>query len=123
MSVALTLKKNTPVNNPDTIIVQAVPSGTYTTGSTGDAIDFTASKILNPSGLDSIGPNLNPLEVFIGEEDLSGYYAQIIKGTTVSGWHIKFYISEGSELGSGTYPTQISGGVLLLHIVLQDSDR
>ena len=117
---ALTLVQVSPPSNPDTMICALAVSGNYTNG-TPDPLPI--GSISDPSAIGEIplpGVATNPPPVppkvfgFAG-----GYYAQVQK--TVSNqqtsFGLRWYASEGNELGSGAFPAAIAAnGQLFVEI-------
>lgn len=120
---ALTLSQTSPASNPDTNIVSIATTGNYTSG-TADPLPLTA--ILDPLGLNQVPlnnpgvapPNVDPQ--WFGYA--AGYYAQVQRtgaGTGASPyvWGLRWFISEGSELGSGAFPAAITAARQFLRIL------
>jgi hypothetical protein len=108
-----------PIINPDHAIVQFVASGNYPNPG-GDTANLNPSSWSDPNGKGLLGDPLNPTTVppSIETENIGGYYAQFVPGTTLANGKIHFYASEGSELANGAYPAAISGGVLTVKVPL-----
>lgn len=115
MAVTLTLKKYTTPFNPEAMLVQVGVSGNYATG--GDTLDLTPSKILDPSVKGVVGPNQVPsIAPGVFTANLGGYRAEVVPGTTLAGFKLKFYAPAGTEVPAGAYPAAITGGNLVLMI-------
>ena len=86
-------------------------SGTYTTASTGETINLTTA--LNPNGLElsSFLPvsTLDETYVDILNANVKGYGVGV-SAYNAGSFNLFFYSAPGTELGTGTYPTGISGG-------------
>lgn len=116
----LTLKQTSPASNPDTNIVAVAVSGSYTSG-TADPLplatiadpDVLAQVPLNDPG--QAPPPVSP-QVF---GFAGGYYAQVQRTVSAgqTSFGLRWYLSEGSELGSGAYPAAITGGETFLRIL------
>src|ERR1700677_4396265 len=95
-----------------TVFIQLTFSGSFTTG--GDPLNLAT--LTNPNGLDVEGLFELPLSVgpAVYLEDIGGYYVQPkVSGSTVNAFLINVYAPGGSII-SGTYPTQVSGGNVIL---------
>lgn len=107
-----------PLDNPDHAIVQVVASGNYTTG--GDTLNINPSAITDPNGKGLLGTPLSPTTIppSIEGQNIAGYYAQFVAGTTLANGKVKFYQSQAAELAQAAYPAGITGGVLTLKVPL-----
>ena len=110
-----------PTDSPDWAVIQAVPSGNYTTNVGGDTLSISPGDYTDPNGKGVLGePNvLTTIPPSTETENIGGYYAQFIPGTTLKNGKVKFYQSQGSELGTGAYPAAITGGVLTFKVPLR----
>jgi hypothetical protein len=96
-----------------TVFIQLTFNGSYTTG--GDSLNLTT--LTNPNGLDVEGVFELPLSLgpAVYLEDISGYYVQPkVSGSTLTAFLINVYAPGGAAVGAGTYPTQVSGGNVIL---------
>lgn len=120
MALAPKLLGYLPTDSPDWAVIQAVASGSYTTV-TGDTLNLNPSSWTDPNGKGLLGEPLNATTMppSIETENLGGYYAQFVPGTTLANGKVHFYSSQGSELGSGAYPAAITGGVLTIKVPLR----
>lgn len=119
MALAAQLLAYRPLINPDHAILKVVASGSYVTV-TGDTLNLNPSSWSDPNGKGLLGEPLNATKLppSVDDQNLGGYYAQFVPGTTLANGKIHFYLSEGSELGSGAYPAAITGGVLTVKVPL-----
>lgn len=119
MALALKVLRYTPADNPDTVELGVTASGNYVTS--GDTANLNPSTYTDPNGLGVIGQPLSqpvtPPSV-VGES-LSGYYAQLIPGTTLATNKIQFFQPGGTEVSAGAYPAQITGGKLTIRVPLK----
>jgi hypothetical protein len=121
MSNKLALLQTSPPSNPDTNLCSVAVSGNYTNG-TADPLPLTA--IADPGAMGQVPMN-NPgaapppvtPEVF---GYWNGYYAQVQRTTAngVTSFGLRWYSSQGNELGSGAFPAAITGGETFLRIVV-----
>jgi hypothetical protein len=98
-----------------TVFIQLTFSGSYTTG--GDTLNLTT--LTNPNGLDVEGVFELPLSLgpAVYLEDISGYYVQPkVSGSTLTAFLINVYAPGGAPVAAGTYPTQVSGGNVILTV-------
>lgn len=118
MSLVAKLLGYRPYDNPDHAIVQVVATGNYTTG--GDTLNINPSAITDPNGKGLLGVPLNPTIIppSFENQNIGGYYAQFVAGTTLANGKVKFYQSQAAELAQAAYPVAISGGVLTLKVPL-----
>jgi hypothetical protein len=118
MSVALkVLRQVNAVNSLETYIA-ATMSGNYTTGIGGDPCSLVASNIKDPNALSPSLPGQVPqVPPSVEQASIGGYTADLIQAATLSGFALKFWTSEGVELGSGAYPAAISGGTVTLKMI------
>lgn len=116
----LTLVQTSPASNPDTNIVKSTVSGNYVSG-TADPLPLGSiadPQALNQVPLNNAGaapPPVTP-EVF-GFWD--GYYAQVQRTVAngVTSFGLRWFESEGTELGSGAFPAGITGGETFVRIL------
>lgn len=108
------------IGAPDWAVIQAVASGSYTIV-TGDTLNTSPSAWSDPNGKGILGEPLalTTIPPSVETENLGGYYAQFVPGTTLSNGKIHFYSSQGAELASGAYPAAITGGVLTIKVPLR----
>lgn len=114
----LSLLQVSPPSNPDTNITSVVVSGAYVNG-TADPLPLDA--IADPGGIGQVpmpnykknGPLVDP-QIF---GFASGYYAQVQKANDGS-FGLRWFSSQGAELGSGNFPAGITGGRLFLRILV-----
>lgn len=117
---ALTLVQTSPVTNPDKNIVKCVVSAAYVSG-TADLLPLTA--IADPQVLVQVplnNPTQNPPPVTPKWSGFcSGYYAQVqrtvVNGVTTFG--LRWFSSQGAELGTGNFPAGITGGESFIEIL------
>ncbi len=117
---ALSLVQTSPASNPDTNVVKATVSGAYVSG-TADPLPLSAIAdplALNQVPLNNVGaapPPVTP-QVF---GFWAGYYAQVQRTITngVTSFGLRWFLSEGSELGTGNFPAAITGGETFLRIL------
>jgi hypothetical protein len=111
------LKQNREVNS-NSLFINPTPSGNYSTG--GDTLNLGA--IANPKGLNVTGPTNSVTNLLVGvfSENLSGYYAQVVPGTTLANFKVKFFALGGAEVSAGAYPSQITSGSLVLSVLFDD---
>jgi hypothetical protein len=120
---ALTMAQTSPASNPDTNLVSIATTGNYTSG-TPDPLPLTAiadSQVVVQVPLNNPGmapPSVDP--EWFGYAN--GYYAQVERtgaGTVASpyAWGLRWYASEGGELGSGAFPAGITGARHFLRIL------
>ena len=119
---ALTLKQTfSPASNPDKNIVAITVSGNYTNG-TADPLPLNA--IADPGALGQVpqpNPGQNPPPVSPKWSGFAGgYYAQVQRTVTngVTAFGLRWYASEGNELGSGAFPAAITGGEHFLEVLV-----
>ena len=117
MALAVTIIKQTVMQNQLRMIFSVVPSGNYTTAVGGDTLNFLSATY--PSG----GvPNFtkSPKTVNISSQPSaastspSGYIYQFNLGTTPANGKMSVFQSAGSaaplaELGTGAYPAGVTG--------------
>lgn len=124
MSVKLTALKTSGKENPDTLYVKAVMTNTVQYAAGGDPFSVAAKDMADPNGVAPIGPNnISPIGVGVLQEDMGGFYAQVVDGATPTTYKLKFFQPGGAELANGNYPAAIANGTLKLEIVLNDSDE
>jgi len=118
MSLAPTaLKQNREVNS-NSLFIDPKPSGNYVTG--GDTLNLGA--IANPKGLDVTGPTNSVTNLLVGvfSDNSSGYYAQVIPGTTLANYKVQWYAPGGTQVSAGAYPSQITSGQTILSVLFDD---
>jgi hypothetical protein len=96
-----------------TVFIQLTFSGSFPSG--GDPLNLTT--LTNPNGLDVEGVFELPLSLgpAVYLEDIGGYYVQPkISGSTLTAFLINVYAPGGAIVAAGTYPSQISGGNVIL---------
>jgi hypothetical protein len=96
-----------------TVFIQLTFSGSFPTG--GDTLNLAT--LTNPNGLDVEGVFELPLSLgpAVYLEDIGGYYVQPkVSGSTLTAFLINVYAPGGSIVATGTYPTQVSGGNVIL---------
>lgn len=120
---ALTMAQTSPASNPDTNLCSIATTGAYVSG-TADPLPLTAiadSQLVVQVPLNN--PGMNPPTVdpdWFGYA--AGYYAQVQRtgaGTVASpyAWGLRWFLFEGSELGSGNFPAAITGARHFLRIL------
>lgn len=120
---ALTMAQTSPASNPDTNLASIATTGNYTSG-TADTLPLTGiqdTQIVVQVPLNNPGaapPFVDP--EWFGYA--AGYYAQVQRtgaGTSASpyAWGLRWFASEGSELGSGAFPAAITGARHFLRIL------
>src|SRR5580658_5991148 len=98
-----------------TLFIQLTFSGSFTAG--GDPLNLAT--LANPNGLDVEGLFELPLSLApaVYLEDIGGYYVQPkVSGSTVNAFLINVYAPGGSVVSTGTYPTAVSGGNVILTV-------
>jgi hypothetical protein len=96
-----------------TVFIQVTFSGSFPTG--GDPLNLAS--LSNPNGLDVEGifelpQSLGPA-VYL--EDIGGYYVQPkVSGSTLTAFLINVYAPGGAIVATGTYPTAVSAGNVIL---------
>jgi hypothetical protein len=96
-----------------TVFIQLTFSGSFTAG--GDPLNLAT--LTNPNGLDVEGVFELPLSVgpSVYLEDIGGYYVQPkVSGSTLTAFLINVYQPGGAIVATATYPTQVSGGNVIL---------
>jgi hypothetical protein len=96
-----------------TVFIQLTFSGSFPSG--GDTLNLTT--LANPNGLDVEGLFELPLSLgpSVYLEDIGGYYVQPkVSGSTLTAFLINVYQPGGAIVTAGTYPTQVSGGNVIL---------
>lgn len=120
---ALTLVQTSPASNPDTNLASIATTGAYVSG-TPDPLPL--SSIADPQTLVQVpmnNPGIAPPNVdpeWFGFA--AGYYAQVQRtgaGTAASpyAWGLRWFLSEGSELGTGAFPAAILAARQFLRIL------
>jgi hypothetical protein len=98
-----------------TLFIQLTFSGSFPAG--GDPLNLTT--LSNPNGLDLEGLSELPLSIgpSVYLEDIGGYYVQPkVTGSTLNAFLINVYAPGGAIVTAGTYPTQVSGGNVILTV-------
>lgn len=117
MSVALAAKAVTRTFNKKERIIQATLSGNYATG--GDTVNLGSvsnPKYLNDANFGYPG-NIEDYEVLSCP---TGYVGELIPGTTLNNWKIKFSQTGAAlsgplaEIAAAAYPGALTGGTVLL---------
>lgn len=118
---ALTLVQTSPSSNPDRMVLKCVVSGNYVNGTPDplplDAISDAAAIGVIPNAGSKTNPPPVPPRVF---GFAGGYYAQVQK-TVANGqtsFGLRWFASEGNELGSGAFPAAITGGQLFAEVLV-----
>lgn len=116
MAVTITLTSNN-VDASASNFVYAIAtlsfSGSYPTG--GDTLDFSTVASFVPSDL----PPVNVIADSNGGTGTFGFgggYFQVIAGTALNNWKIKFINAGGTELAAGAYPASVTGDSIFLNI-------
>lgn len=114
----LTLKAISPQVNPDRIFVTVQPAANYVSG-TADTFDLTQIAD-GGTGLSGqlplvLVPTVTPTPY---NENLTGYYTTITKGTTLQNYGLRYWTPGGTEVSTGAMPSQITGGELTLEILV-----
>lgn len=120
---ALNMVQTSPASNPDTNLVSIDTTGAYVQG-TADSLPLTAiadTQVVVQVPMNNPGiapPNVDP-EWF---GFAAGYYAQVQRtgaGTAASpyAWGLRWFLSEGSELGTGAFPAAILAARHFLRIL------
>lgn len=114
----LTLVAVSPKVNPDRMFVKVTPEANYVNG-TPDTFNLAA--IADPEGIGQIPLNNPPLVTpGIFNENMSGYYSEVQKqaAPTLQNYGMRYFQPGGTEVSSGATPSQITGGELVLEIVV-----
>ena len=124
MGLAFKILRYSPTNNPDTAEIGVTATGNYVTAVGGSAADLSPGNISDPNGVGLLGEPSNQPSTppSIEAESLDGYYAELIPaaaGAALSGNKIRFWVSEGVELGSGAFPAAILNGTLTIRLPLR----
>lgn len=119
MALAPKLLGYLPTDNPDWAVIQAVATSNYVTG--GDTLSVAPAAYTDPNGKGVLGEplGLTTIPPSTETENIGGYYAQFIPGTTLANGKVKFYQSQGAELAAGAYPAAILNGVLTFKVPLR----
>lgn len=119
MALAFKVLRYTPANNPDTVELGVTVSGNYVTN--GDTANLNPSQYADPNGLGVLGEPLSQpvTPPSVVEENLGGYYANVVPGATLAANLIKFYQPGGAEVAAGAYPAAITGGTLTIRVPLR----
>lgn len=116
MAVTITLTSNNvdaSANNFIYAIATLSFSGSYSLG--GDTLDFSTVASVVPSDL----PPINVIADSNGGSGtfgFSGGYFQVVAGTALNNWKIKFIQAGGAELGAGAYPSTVTTDSIFLNI-------
>lgn len=95
--------------------ISVTASGNYPAG--GDPCSLAASNIADPNLISPVLPGQNPnIPPTVDQSSIGGYTADLIQSSTLGGYKLKFWTSEGSELAAGAYPAAISGGTITLKV-------
>lgn len=116
---AIVLVQVSPQSNPDTNVVKVTPSGNYTSG-TPDPLPKLGD-IPDPNAIGQVPMPVTPLVTpSVKNSNTNGYYAQVqrIGSGQSATFGLRWYASEGSELGSGAYPAAISGGEIFVEVLV-----
>ena len=125
-TLTVTLLQNDPVVQPTKVVVEVnFPASSadiaYTAG--GDYVDIAAADQLDPSLLGTVGPNMDlPISVEVDNLGTAGSYAQWIPGSTLKNGKLQLFDANGTEF-SGNYASPWVTGAVILHILLNSSDR
>ena len=112
------LKYDPSIGAPDSVLLNAVTNGNYTTGVGGTTVDLDPAKFADPNGVGILGEPLNQpvTPPSIAACALAnGVYAQLTPGATLNANKITLWNSEGSEFGTGAYPA----GTLVVRLPLR----
>lgn len=100
--------------NHKTTVVQIAVSGNYAQG--GEAVNLSASALLNPNAKAITGPNLSfPLPPKVAAQSLGGYTATVTPTGSECNAKIQFWNGD-TELAAGAYPDVIANGTLTLEL-------
>lgn len=119
---ALNLVQTSPASNPDKNFLACTVSGNYTDG-TADPLPLSAitdSQVLVQVPQNNIGAAPPPVTPrWFGF--CAGYYAQVQRTVTngVTSFGLRWFSSQGSELGSGAFPAAITGGESFIEMLCQ----
>lgn len=118
MANQLTVKKYSPADNPDVVVLGLTVTGNYTQG-TPDLLNLTPSTWKDPSNLGIHGSpsTANPSPSFYNL-NAGGYTAYIVKGATIALYGIRWFAPGGAELATGAFPAAITGGEISLEAFL-----
>lgn len=116
MANKLAVVKYTPPGILDTVELADTISGNYVAG--GDTLNLNPSTFTDPNGVGIVGyPDAVPsraVRVVVNNAD--GYYAQVVPGTTLAGFKLQWFTSEGNELAAGAYPAGITGAQVHIYV-------
>lgn len=102
--------------NPTRMFLKVTPEANYVQG-TPDVINLT--QIQDPQGIGQVPlNNLPAVTPGIFNENMSGYYANVIKSNSLATYGMKYYQPGGGEVASGAMPAQITNGELVLEVVV-----
>ena len=105
MAIASSLVSVDPTRRFVRRTLNLVFSGNYTTG--GDTLDLTATT--NPNSLEGARAfSLVPAQ-FAVQNVPDGYTAEILAGSALNNWKVKWYTASNTELAAAAYPAGISG--------------
>ena len=116
--IALAVVKYSPSVNPDRVFLAATVTGNYAQG--GDVLNLNPATWTDPKMLGIVGLEVGrvpPVAPAPFEENLGGYYAEVVPGTTQSNFMTKFFAPGGAELAAGAYPAAILNGGLVFEVV------
>ncbi len=112
----LTLLAVSPKVNPDRMLVKVTPAANYVQ-TVPDIFDM--GSIADPSIIGQVPliavPTVTPA---IYNENLTGYYTTVEKGTTLKNYGFKYWTPGGTEVSTGVTPAQITGGELTIEILV-----
>ena len=115
---ALSLAQTSPASNPDRNLVQVTVSGAYVHG-TADPLPL--DDISDPGALSQVpfDPQRLVVTPSVYNAWCAGYYAQVERTVAdgVSSFGLRWFESEGTELGSDPYPAAITGGEIFLEVL------
>lgn len=115
------LQSPSPAANGDRMFVKVTPEANYVQG-TADVIDLAA--IADPEGIGQIPLNNPPVVTpAIFCQNIGGYKAEMVKGATLATYGMKFWDSGGTELATGAMPASITGGEIVLEIVVPTTQQ
>lgn len=114
--ITLAVVKFSPVSNPDRVFLKATVSGNYVPGA-GDPLNLTPSSWSDPKAIGSEGPDGVPAVTPAAfNENLGGYYTEVVRGSTLANFAVRFFQPGGAEVGAGAYPAAITGGELVFEV-------
>lgn len=116
------LIQNDPLIEPTGQILGLTFSGNYSTG--GDTLNLTPSNISDPGLQGVLGPNQTPVAVDVLQENLGGYYVEVIPGASLSTWKVQCFQPGGTEVAAGAYPAAFTTGTpVLVKVIFNWADR